>query len=94
MANQLRVIYDKKILTIFEAISLNDLLRLINDIGHIDLCNCVSRAGKRGNGLSRTPTTCFAPAFAANILRIPVPQPTSSTVLSLNKWGLLTIALR
>lgn len=39
-----------------------------------------------------TPTTCEAPAFAANMLRIPVPHPTSSTVLSLNKCGLFTIA--
>jgi hypothetical protein len=31
-----------------------------------------------------TPYTCLAPAFAANIERIPVPQPTSSTTLPLN----------
>ena len=36
---------------------------------------------------SRTPTTCFAPALAANMLRMPVPQPTSRTTLSLKRWG-------
>lgn len=35
-----------------------------------------------------TPMTFLAPARAANMERIPVPQPTSSTTLSLNRVGL------
>ena len=32
-----------------------------------------------------TPITSLAPALAANMDRMPVPQPTSSTILSLNR---------
>jgi len=38
------------------------------------------------------PTTRAAPAFAANRQRIPVPHPTSSTVLPLKRWRLLRMA--
>lgn len=58
---------------------------------------CTSRKGRRrpraglalqkpcegGSGML-TPNTFLAPAFAANMERIPVPLPTSSTTLSLN----------
>lgn len=42
--------------------------------------------------IKHTPITILAPARAANIDKMPVPQPTSSTTLSLNKCQLLTIA--
>ena len=35
--------------------------------------------------------TCFAPARAANMDRMPVPAPTSITMASLNTAGLLTM---
>ena len=41
-----------------------------------------------------SPYTCFAPAFAANMLRMPVPHPTSSTILSLKRCALPSIARR
>jgi len=34
----------------------------------------------------------FAPAFEANIERMPVPHPTSSTIFPRNRCGLLMIA--
>lgn len=53
-----------------------------------------SQEETQGRNGKRTPTTWDAPAFAANIESIPVPHPTSSTVLSLKRWGLLMIAAR
>lgn len=40
-----------------------------------------------------TPYTCLAPACAANMHKMPVPEPTSSTTLSLNRCGFWTIAI-
>lgn len=39
-----------------------------------------------------TPSTEAAPAFAANIERMEVPQPTSRTLLSLNILGFFKMA--
>jgi hypothetical protein len=38
------------------------------------------------------PITRLAPALAANIQRIPVPQPTSRTVLPWKRWRLVRMA--
>lgn len=50
-------------------------------------CECetvsIYSAVWRKGGSKRTPMTFFAPAFAANMHRIPVPHPTSRTTLSL-----------
>lgn len=80
-------------LTIFEAIGLNDLLGLINNIGHVDL-KLMRIQSKVKIKMIPTPTTCFAPAFAANMLNIPVPHPTSNTVFPSNRWALFTMADR
>lgn len=41
-----------------------------------------------------TPIAIFAPAFTANMDKIPVPQPTSRTTLSLNRARFWNMALR
>ena len=70
-------------------------MSLIDDIGHVDLVGHGNEFGKTSQIIiARTPTTCFAPALAANILRIPVPHPTSSTVFPLKRCELLTMAAR
>ncbi len=80
--------------TVFEAIRLDDFLGLINDVGHVDLWINHSTVDKMQEKQGLTPTTCLAPAFAANILRIPVPQPTSSTVFPSKRWRLSIMASR
>ena len=80
--------------TVLEAIGFNDLLCLIDDVGHVNLGVEIRLMGIILKQQTLTPTTCFAPALAANILRIPVPHPTSSTVFPLKRWGLLMIAER
>ena len=91
------------VLTVVEATILYYLNHLVDEIRHVDL-----HARKHGTSIISTkpqphntneteiypPTTCFAPALAANVLVMPVPQPTSSTSLSLNRCGLFMIALR
>jgi hypothetical protein len=79
--------------TIFEAVRFDYILSLIDDIGHVDLQMCERRVGMHERQL-RTPTTCFAPALAANMLRMPVPHPTSKTVFPLKRWLLSMIAVR
>jgi hypothetical protein len=88
--------------TVREAVGIDDLLRLVDNVRHVDLHggrrgvsdSARPRACERETAGARTPTTCFAPALAANMLRMPVPHPTSSTVLPANRWLLFTIADR
>jgi hypothetical protein len=82
--------------TVLKSVRRDDSLRLINDVRHINLSkkNLVNHVRFFQNITVRTPTTWEAPAFAANILKIPVPHPTSKTVFPWNKCELSTIADR
>ena len=78
-----------------KSICCNDFACFFNNTTHIDTFSGISRFSDRQNMdvlrinhmINKTsnhfPMTFLAPACAANILKIPVPHPTSSTILSL-----------
>lgn len=82
--------------TVRESIRIDDLLGRVDDVRHVDLSGLKSDKHIRRIGyircgfgmrlerkIVRTPITCLAPAFAANIQRMPVPHPTSRTIFPL-----------
>jgi hypothetical protein len=71
--------------TISKTIGFNNLLGLVDNVRHVNLAYHEYQTCHFVENCTLTPTTCLAPALAANILRMPVPHPTSKTVLSLNK---------
>lgn len=77
-------------LTVGETVGVNNLLSLVNDVGHVNLKDSKSECRSyqycctsKSEIQVLTPMTFLAPALAANMHRIPVPHPTSRTTLSL-----------